>query len=387
MRQPSRPPAVWVDTPDALARLADRVAAVDRVALDTEANSMHAYREQTCTLQLTIGDHDAIVDALAFDGLDPLRAAFDRPELEVVLHGGDYDVSVLTRDFGWRFHGIFDTMIAATLLGDERVGLASLVEEHVGVQLDKRYQRADWGRRPLSQDHVLYLQRDTIYLPHLRSIYGARLQEADLVEAMAIEMRRLATRQGKPAVVDPEGWRRAKGARRLDDRGRSILDALWAWREEVAAARNLPPFKVLAPAVLVALAENPPRDPRAADALRAVPRRDEQRHGRAIRAALAAGLERHARGDAPGPDAKPRLSAEERAAAAERRTRVDALRAWRKRTAEQQGMTTLAVLPNPAIEWLVDERPRSLDELAACEDLGALRTARYGKALIDLLAD
>ena len=210
----TRAPAAWIDDRDALRRVADLVAEASQVALDTEANSMHAYRERTCTLQLTVGGEDVIVDAIAFDDLEPLRDAFDRKDLEVIVHGGDYDVTVLTRDHDWAFHRLFDTMIAATLLGDERVGLAALVEENFGEHLDKRHQRADWAQRPLSPDQLAYLQRDTIWLPHLREIYGNRLAEAGLDEAFGIEMGRLAARRGSPLQKDPEAWRRAKGVSR-----------------------------------------------------------------------------------------------------------------------------------------------------------------------------
>lgn len=382
----TRAPAAWIDDRDALRRVADLVAEASQVALDTEANSMHAYRERTCTLQLTVGGEDVIVDAIAFDDLEPLRDAFDRKDLEVIVHGGDYDVTVLTRDHDWAFHRLFDTMIAATLLGDERVGLAALVEENFGEHLDKRHQRADWARRPLSPDQLAYLQRDTIWLPHLREIYGNRLAEAGLDEAFGIEMGRLAARRGSPLQKDPEAWRRAKGVSRLDARGRSVFEALWRWREGEAEARDLPPFKVLAPAVMVQLAERPPRDASGPDALRGVPPREARRHGRAIRAALAEGLERNTRGEAPPPDERPRLSDDERRAIKERRDLVDRLRAWRKDEAERRGVTTLAVLPNPGIEWLVDNRPGTLDELAAAPDLGPDRIARYGQALLAKLS-
>ncbi len=380
-----RAPALWIDTPAALDRLADAIAGADLVALDTEANSMHAYRERTCTVQITVGGSDAIVDALAFDDLTPLRNAFDRTDLEVVVHGGDYDVTVLTRDHDWRFHRLFDTMIAATLLGEERLGLAALVEDHFGAVLDKRHQRADWARRPLTNDQLAYLQRDTIWLPSLREIYRARIAEAELEEAMAIEMQRLASRRGKPLADDPEGWRRTKGYHRLDARGRAVLEALWRWRDGVAKARDLAPFRVLAPAVMIALAEHPPARPDGSDALRSVPPADARRHGSAIRTALAEGLERYARGEAPPPDEKPRLDDAARLAAKRRRDIDERIRTWRKHEAERRKVSTLAVLPNPAIEWLLDVRPTTVEGLGACSDLGADRIRRYGEKLVSLV--
>src|SRR5262245_27959551 len=123
-----------VTTPEELARLAERLSREPLVALDTEANSLHAFRERVCVVQASVPGLDAIVDPLAVTDLSPLRAVVAREDAEVVLHGGDYDVSILSRDHGFEFPRVFDTMIAATLLGEERVGLAALLEAGCGVR-------------------------------------------------------------------------------------------------------------------------------------------------------------------------------------------------------------------------------------------------------------
>lgn len=382
--------AQWIADRDALEALAERIAVAPLVAMDTESNSMHAYRERTCTLQFTVEGFDALVDALAFTDLAPLRSAMDRPDLQVVVHGGDYDVAVLTRDHDWRFHRLFDTMVAATLLGEERLGLQALVEDHFGVRLDKRFQRADWAKRPLSPEQRLYLQRDTMFLPPLHDLLGERLAAAGLEEAMEIEMKRLALRRGHVAEVDANSWRRAKGSQRLGARGRAVLAALWQWREGVAAARDLPPFKVVAPATLVALATRadaqPPAGPRSALGLEALHPTERGRYGAAIAEAIGRGLETADRGEAPPQHAAPPPSASERARAVTHERHVDRFKLWRKREAEQRGVPTLVVLPNPAIDWLVDERPTSIDALATCPDIGIDRIARYGDKLVELAA-
>ncbi|MFV1959045.1 MAG: ribonuclease D, partial [Planctomycetota bacterium] len=117
---PAEGPLLCVETPEALASLASRIATCDLVALDIEANSMHAYRERPCVVQLTTPRESAIVDAIAVEDLGALGDALDREDVEVVFHGGDYDVALLARDQGFVFHRVFDTMIAATLLGEEK---------------------------------------------------------------------------------------------------------------------------------------------------------------------------------------------------------------------------------------------------------------------------
>jgi ribonuclease D len=374
-----------VQTRDDLRVVCDRVARCAIVALDTESNSMHAHRERTCIVQLTVDDRHAIVDVLAVEDLSPLRDALDRRDVEVVLHGGDYDVTVLTRDHDFRFRRVFDTMIAATLLGRERVGLADLVRDHFGHELDKRFQRADWARRPLSDAAMDYLQRDTAYLPALRAQLAGELEAADLVEEATIEFERLAARRGEPLAFDPRGWQRIKGASRLDAPGRAILEALYLWREGEAKRADLPPFKVLAPAAMLALAGHPRRDARSPQDLPVLGERDRRRHGRSVWQAVRAGLDAAARGAAPAVDRAPRPDPEESRRMREARARTDRLRAWRRAEAARRAVPTVVVLPNPALAWLVEHVPGELSQLDACRDLGSKRLRRYGEHILALL--
>jgi ribonuclease D len=376
--------AEWVDAPRALEALAERVATARRVAIDTEGNSLHAYRERTCVVQVTEGGRTSLVDPLALPTLRPLRDALDRDDVEVVLHGGDYDVSVLTRDHDFRFRRLFDTMVAATLLSLPRVGLADLVAAEFGVVLDKRFQKADWAMRPLTPEHVAYLRRDTAYLLGLRERLGERLRAADLEEEAQIEFARLARRRGTPAVFDPEAWREAEGADRLADRGRAALARLFAWRDEEARTRDVPPFRVLPPRALVLLAE---AFDRGADPLRVLHPGDLRRHGAGVRAAIAAAGDDVARGAAPPPTDRPRLGPEERAERDRRRRREDALKAWRKAEASRRGVPNVVVLPNPAVEALVrEEGGLDLAGLARIPDVGPRRVQRYGEEILRVLA-
>jgi len=386
MTDPAHPADVTlVERPQDLRALAADLAVRDLVALDVEANSLHAYRERVCVVQVTAGDRHAIVDAVALEDLSPLGDALDRDTVEVVFHGGDYDIATLSRDHAFRFHRVFDTMIAATLLGEEKVGLADLVRDAYGVELDKRFQRADWGRRPFTDEQIDYLVRDTAYLPGLRERLRARLAEADLLEEADVEFRRLAQRVGKPVGFDPEGWRGLKGAAKLDARGRAVLEALHRWREAEAERRDVPPFKVLAPAAMLAIAREPPEGARDPRDLRALHPRDRRRYGPAVLEAVTRALARARDGQAPEPDRRPRRTAAEIAAHKRERRIEEALRAWRRREAEARKVPNLVVLPNRALAWLTRERPRTLEHLAACEDVGPGRVARYGEAVLEVI--
>lgn len=378
-------PAEWIARPGQLETLAERIRDAERVAIDTEGNSMHAYREQTCIVQVTVGGENAIIDPIALKDLTSLRDALDRPDLEVMLHGGDYDIRCLTRDHGFTFHRVFDTMIAATMLGEERVGLAHLVSAYYDVELDKRFQRADWARRPVTGEQLDYLRRDTIYLPGLRSVLAARLAEADIVEEAEIEFRRLAALQGERKGPDDEAWRRIKGANKLDEVGRCILRALHQWREGVAESRDQPPFKVFPPRTMLALAAEPPRRAHHPRTVPFISHRERSRYGRALVAALQRGFEAHAAGDIPPRTLKTPLTPEQARVAKVERKRTDALKDWRRSEMQARDVPGVVVLPNPAVVWLAENDPHELAELAACADIGPKRVARYGEAVLTVL--
>ncbi len=370
----------------ALEAFAEHVATCPLVAIDTEANSMFAYRESTCIMQVTAGERSAIIDVLAVEDLTPMRAAVDRADVEIVFHGGDYDITVLTRDHDFRFDRVFDTMIAATLLGDEKVGLAALVEDHFGHTLDKRFQRADWAKRPLTDEQLDYLRRDTMYLPALRAHYTERLVDADLEEEAAIEFRRLAGRQGTPAAFDEDGWRRIKGARKLDARGRAVLKELYLWREKRAEKRDVPTFKVLSPRIMVDMAAGVKRPPRSPHELQGLSDGLRRRFGRDFLRLVRTGLNAAEEGRAPDAHDGPRPSPEEVRAGKIQRKREDILKDWRRGEARKREVVNAVVLPNPAVAWLARERPTDVADLAACPDIGPKRTARYGATWVKLLA-
>jgi ribonuclease D len=264
-----------------LSRLLDELRHEPAVALDTESNSFHVYRERVCLLQLSTREQDWVVDPLAVD-VRPLGELLCDGR-ETILHGADYDVRCLRREFGWRLPRLFDTMVAARRLGRTALGLSALVEARFGVRLSKANQRSDWGRRPLSADQLAYAALDTHYLLPVAEELRQELERQGLAE-----FQRIAAVEPRERVFDEEGWRRLKGARELDAAGRAVLRALWVAREACASEADRPPFKVMAEQAMVEIAR---RRPATAEALASLPGVTPQvlrRMGDAIRAALAA---------------------------------------------------------------------------------------------------
>jgi ribonuclease D len=236
--------------------LARVLAAEPIIALDTESNSFHVYRERVCLIQISTRTADFIVDPLTIDPrpIGPVLAAASA----VVLHGADYDVRCLKREYGFSLPGLFDTMAAARRLGRAGLGLSALVEQHFGVRLAKDFQRSDWGRRPLTAEQMGYAALDTHFLLPLHDLLAAELEALGATPAAREEFARIAAVEPRPKVFDPEGWRRLKAARDLDGAGRVVLRALWIAREERASALDRPPFKVMPESALVEVARRRP---------------------------------------------------------------------------------------------------------------------------------
>jgi len=251
------PPFTLLDRPDEVAEGLAGLAAETVVALDLEADGLHSYRAKVCLVQATAGGRTLILDPLAAPGaLSGLVPVLEDPGRLKVFHGGDFDVRQLKALLGCRVRGLFDTMIVAQLLGRPRVGLAALLEEEFGVVLDKRFQRADWSRRPLPPPMLAYAALDTAHLPALRDRLGARLAELGRLAWAEEEFGLLE--EVEPAAPRAPRSVDLKGAGRLAPRQLAVLQELLEERERIAEARDRPPFKVLPGELLIAWALAPP---------------------------------------------------------------------------------------------------------------------------------
>jgi ribonuclease D len=254
------------------------------LALDTESNSFHVYRERVCLLQLSTRTADYIVDPIAVD-VRPLGEVLCDGR-ETVLHGADYDVRCLRREYGWRLPRLFDTMVAARRLGRPGLGLSALVEAKFGVRMSKAHQRSDWGRRPLTPEQLAYASLDTQFLLPIADEFRAELAARDLVAQTELEFQRIAAAVARERVFDTEGWKRLKGAGALDVAGKAVLRALWLAREARAEQEDRPPFKVLGEPTMVEIARLRPATRGALERIPGVSAQVLRRLGDAIDAAL-----------------------------------------------------------------------------------------------------
>jgi ribonuclease D len=226
-----------------LHELLPEIESVGRAAVDTEADSLHCYREKLCLLQISVTAHDYIVDPLANIDLAPLSAALERKE--IVLHGADFDLRLLRRGLNFAARRIFDTVIAARLLGIRDFSLAALVKRHFDVDLGKGSQKANWARRPLSDRMLEYAMNDTHYLLPLADRLESQLREHNRLDWLRQSCQRAIEQAAVERVRDEDELWRIRGSASLSGRAAAVLRALWQWREKEAEAADRPPFYIL----------------------------------------------------------------------------------------------------------------------------------------------
>jgi ribonuclease D len=241
-----------INTQERLAECVGRLLSADWIAMDTEADSLHAYPEKLCLIQISIAGADELFDPLANLNLAPLWSALQSREL--IMHGADYDLRLLRKTHQFVPEAIFDTMIASRLLGIKEFGLNSLLTRWLGVTLEKGSQKADWGRRPLTERMETYARNDTRYLKPLSDILRAELEQKGRLAWHKESCDRLILECSAPGVADPEIVWRIKGSHILSRAGLAVLREVSAWREKEAVGANKPPYFILRHESLVAIA-------------------------------------------------------------------------------------------------------------------------------------
>ncbi|HYA04182.1 MAG TPA: HRDC domain-containing protein [Syntrophobacteria bacterium] len=256
-----------MNPPQLITRQADLLALLRdwrherHLAIDTETDSFYAYTPRVCLIQISCGRGDVIIDALTIEDLSPLAILLADPGIEKILHAANNDLIGLRRDFRFTVHTVFDTAIAARLLGRRQLGLAAILAEEFGVTSDKKLQRGDWAKRPLSADQLYYAQRDTHFLIELRHRLHRQLVAKRLWEAAQKRFALLERLRPKPERhPNPKSYLRLKGAEDLADDSLRALKALFAYRERLAQKANRAPFRVMTNEVLIRLARELPRD-------------------------------------------------------------------------------------------------------------------------------
>lgn len=374
------PETEFIDRSDAAARYLREISSTREIAIDTEGASFHRFLDRIYLLQISTRQRSAIIDPLAVTAgtLEPLGALLQSPDVEVVLHDADYDLRLIHQDYGWHVRNIFDTRVAAQLLGLRAFGLAALLERYFGVRLDKKHQRADWSQRPLPRDMLEYAAMDTMHLLDLRDRMRAELTRMARHDWAREEFARLEGLKWEDE--DPGStFLRVKGARDLSRRELAVLRELVQWRDSVARDLDRATFRVIGNEQLLEIARLQPTTREQLSEIRGVSRGLQE--GRAtgifdaVRRGLAvpeADLPRFPR--APRWDRDPQFD-----------VKVAALKTARDAASQRLDLDPGVLASRERLEAVARRAPLTLDELREVTELRNWQVNELGEAFLRAL--
>lgn len=380
-------PLIMVESSEALHDLVAKLRDLPVIGVDTEADSFHHYQEKLCLVQISDLEADYIVDPLKVDDLSPLKEVLEDPDIVIILHGGDYDVVSLKRDFGIHINNIFDTMIAGQFLGLPKIGLADLIGRYFGHSIDKKYQRHDWARRPLEPEHLDYARGDTHFLLALREVMRRRLKQKRRMRAHKEECEWLARRSWNGRTNTEADFHRVKGSNKLDDASLKVLRAVWTYRDDQARSMDRPSFKVLPGPILLQLALKKPTDE---DALAKVMRPGSsmhRKHGAALLEAVKAGMADER--PLPPPAKKVQADREPLPPSSPGAPGVDRLfgplKDWRNRVVKTKGLAPVVVANNSLLKDVAKVAPRTLQDLADIPGVRRWQVKEFGDEILSVI--
>lgn len=369
-------------TPEAAERSAAELSRAPELAVDVEADAMHAFRARLCFVQVATDEHVYLFDTLV-PGVraDLLAPTFADPSRTKFFHAAGGDLQFLF-EAGVRVKGLFDTHRAATLLGWQKVGLADLVQERLGVALPKEHQQADFSLRPLPPGMREYIADDVRYLLEVGRQVREECRRADILEEVELDCQRLAEEaMARPDLATdfkpklPRGGMSPAQATLAEAMARELHLLRLKWAE----AANVPLGRMLSNAALVAIATSPPTTLKELQRREGVRGAFVRQHGEEVLERIRALIERSRRGELP-------VEKVERGAPDPgRRKREEALKLWRSQKAAERKVTPSVVLPNPLVEQLAKTPPRDAEELAQVRYFGEKRVRLYGPELVSLL--
>lgn len=367
-----------ITTSARLSEVAGILAKEKEIAVDLEMDSLHHYREKVCLVQISTREQSWLIDPLALASLSPLAAPLANPEIIVVMHGSDYDIRSLHRDFGIEVTNLFDTMIAARFLGIAEFGLAALLKARFGIELDKKYQKADWSKRPLSREMCAYAVADTSDLLPLYDQFREELLAKGRLEWL--EEEGVLVCQARVSEKEGPLFLYCKGAGKLRGHSLAILEELLQMRDRQSELLDRPPFKVLSADSLIEIAENRPGSLYDLSFFKGMTPGQIQRHGAGILSAVQRGL--------ATPDEKlPRFPRNGKKEVSEQvKERLKSLKLWRERYSVELGLDPGVLAPNWLLEAIADTQGISEEELKGIPGMRTWQKRLYGAELARITA-
>lgn len=370
---------VIIETEDRLAELVRRLSGFKVIAVDTESNSLYAYYERLCLIQISADEKNYVIDTLKIPDASALKPLFEDPGIEKVMHAAESDVRIIKAELDCEVRNVFDTMTAARFLGIKACGLSSLLGGFFGVQLNKKMQKADWGRRPIPAEMLDYAAADTHYLLRLKGTLQKQLEEKGLFSEAREEFHRISLLTSKPRKFREDAYLSIAASRLMDGRCLAVLKELYVAREKKAMELDRPVFKIISEDLMIRLAMHPRDSLHSFEKMRGVTPYIIHKHGQWIKSAIQKGLaasevvrvKRHI----------------DRTAFEAAKKRLELLRAWRRIKAEEKKVEADIILPGEVLNKIASSNPVTSEELKLVSGLGEHKFRLYGQEILTVLKE
>ena len=373
------PPYRLIETPQDLENLGVRLNQETSVALDLEGDSLYHYREKICLIQIAARTECFLIDPLQIKDLSPLAPFLNNPDIIKILHGADYDIRSLYRDYQFQIQNLFDTESAARFLGLKETGLGALLGARFQIQLDKRFQKSDWSKRPLTDPMLSYAAADVAYLIPLAQSLMTDLEVLGRLPSVLEEGDRLCRVRFNPSYQGPL-FLQFKGGRHLDSRSLGLLENLLQFRKAQAEKRDRPLFKILGAEVLKTLALEKPLTLEQLKGIKGLSAKLIDRLGEGLIECLKQGL---AIPETDLPRFPPSIRPQINPAVA---ARVKALKGWREKKARELNLDPGVLISNALIDQIGEKNPTGPEDLELIPELRQWQHQAFGPEILQVLS-
>ena len=371
-------PHQFIDTLSGLKTVGTALSKTEILAVDLEADSLYHYKEKVCLIQLATPQISVIIDPLNIESISLLKPVFENPKIQKIIHGADYDVRSLYRDFQTSINNLFDTELASRFLGIRETGLEAVIQDRFNIQLDKRFQKKDWSIRPLPEEMIEYAVRDVWYLKPLAEVLQKELKKKGRFSWVEEECYHLSRVRPPPENSEPL-YLRFKGAGRLAPRSLAVLEELLQFRDRIAERKDKPLFRILRNETVKKIALMKTTDAEFIKHQKVLSRKQVAMYGSAIEEAVNRALSLPESllpvyPHLPPPVQKPKI-----------RKRIRALKIWRDRKAKALGLESGFIINKALMIALAEKKPKNCEELNQIPNMRIWQRQTFGKELLEII--
>lgn len=368
-----------IETSDALDQFIHKVGKAEIIAVDIEGDSMFHYQEKVCLIQIAVNGYTCVIDPLKIKDLSALKPLLENPEITKVIHGADYDVRSMYRDFGFTINNLFDTQLAGMYMGWAETSLEAVVARHFGVELNKKYQKKNWSRRPLPEDMVAYAASDVTYLIPIARHLTEELKQKGRLEWVREQCLLLSSVRPQNNDGSNPMFMKFKGAGRLEPRSLAVLEALLQMRNAIARQKDRPLFKIISNTALKKIAIAIPANLKQLKAGKALSEKQIDMYGKAVMEAVrnARNIPKNQLPTYPR-TRSPRVPRQVPA-------RIKSLQEWRDQEAERLGLNGSLLLNRTLIKSIALANPADRETLSQVEGIHHWQVETYGDSIINAL--